>query len=255
MCSVSLMHVVFALRAFPIIAPVLPSTFSCFKSSAPLKHLSKQVSRDFREGGPVLAPHRTARMVSVPGTRLFELLAEDCFLTLALSHLGDGGDHTHGSPVCLAWFSLWLLQSLAFLHHSPSALPGCACRCPQPVPPAWHWDLRGWELLPTSLLPWVSRQVPPKSQFEPLGDLSWRCSECGWERGKMVQENAGRDPRICFSISVWAVPVVEEEEEELLLHSAIIGYFMSKGGTRLLSLPMSLYVKTRVCVFVCASIS
>lgn len=79
MCLVSLMHVIFALGAFPILAHVPPSTFSCFKSSAPIRHLSKHVSKDCREAGPVLALCSIAKMVSVPGTRLFELPAEDCF--------------------------------------------------------------------------------------------------------------------------------------------------------------------------------
>lgn len=79
MCPVSLMHVIFALGAFPILAHVPPSTFSCFKSGAPIRHLSKHVSKDCREAGPVLAPRSIAKMVSVPGTRLFELPAEDCF--------------------------------------------------------------------------------------------------------------------------------------------------------------------------------
>lgn len=130
MCPVSLMHVIIALGAVPILAHVLPSTFSSFRCSVPLKAGLTGLQR----AGLVLVPHSMAKMVPVPGTRLFGCQLRGVFLTWAMAVT---------SPTALSSPALfWFLQAVAFLHHSPSVLLGCACRCPSLCPSTWHWDLR-----------------------------------------------------------------------------------------------------------------
>lgn len=124
-CFINACH--FCTGAFPIFTHVLPSTFSCFKSSAPIGCPSKQVSKGCREVGPVLVSHSMAKRVPVPEMRLLELPAEGCFsgwfcLTCAM---------TVTTPTALLFAWLGFLCSFCrqwqtvVLHHHPSGVGWC----------------------------------------------------------------------------------------------------------------------------------
>lgn len=158
------MHVIIALGAFPILAHVLPSTFSSFRCS---------VSQGCREAGLVLVPHSMAKMVPIPGTRLFGCQLRGVCLTWAMAVT---------TPTALSSPALVLLVVSAgsgIPPSQPKCTAGVCLWMSQPVSLDLALGSEGRELLSTSLLSQVSTQLPPKPQLEPLSDLSWTCSGCG----------------------------------------------------------------------------
>lgn len=152
MCPVSLMHVIIALGAVPILAHVLPSTFSSFRCSVPLKAGLTGLQRSRTSSGP----SQHGQNGSCPRDKAVWLPAEGCF-----SHLGHGSHHTHSSQFpCLVL--LVVSAGSGIPPSQPKCTAGVCLSMSQPVSLDLALGSEGRELLSTLLLSQVSTQVPPK---------------------------------------------------------------------------------------------